>query len=315
MPCIIALIVFGIMGIFSASHRSLAKEAFSCVFKRVTFRPCDSNFKEKIKSKILSKLINRSVFLTKLVNKNYELLSWVFFILVIGSTIWVLRGGYNFYIYGSCNGLNQSGFCAFDPHGENNKTSEFESGGATCGIVQNSEEELTLENVDLSIFPQIINLDAKKDIVFIGCYDCDYSIKAYPLIKKLISKEKVNYIFAHYPAKNRTEFLSEVGYLVREIYGTEKFWELNDYLFSTDKDYIINQDNLKDILEKFNIDFYLIKEKQKDPRVKEIVQKEINQLQQTGIFGTPTIFIEDKVFVGPKPYRVYRSAVNNFIFF
>ena len=27
------------------------------------------------------------------------------------------------------------------------------------------------------------------------------------------------------------------------------------------------------------------------------------------------IFINDKAFVGPKPYRVYRSAINKYIFF
>jgi hypothetical protein len=99
MPCIIALIVFSIMGIFSASHRALAKEAFSCVFKRITFRPCDTGFQEKIKGKILSKLISRSVFLAKMVNKHYEILSWIFFILMMGSTIWVFRGVYNFYVF------------------------------------------------------------------------------------------------------------------------------------------------------------------------------------------------------------------------
>ena len=99
MPCIIALIIFGIMGIFSASHRALAKEAFNCVFRRITFRPCDTNFQEKIKGKILSKIITRSTFLAKMVNKHYEILSWIFFILMLGSTFYVLRGGYNFYVY------------------------------------------------------------------------------------------------------------------------------------------------------------------------------------------------------------------------
>ena len=86
MACLLALIIFGIMGIFSASHRALAKEAFICVFKRVTFRPCDTGFKEKIKGKILSKIINRSTFLAKMVNKHYEILSWIFFILMTSPT-------------------------------------------------------------------------------------------------------------------------------------------------------------------------------------------------------------------------------------
>src|SRR3989339_121082 len=83
-------------------------------------------FQDKIKGKILSKIIARSTFWAKMVNKHYEILSWVFFILMVGSTAYVFYGGYNFYVYGSCNGLNESGFCAFDPKGENNKTTTVE---------------------------------------------------------------------------------------------------------------------------------------------------------------------------------------------
>ena len=42
---------------------------------------------------------------------------------------------------------------------------------------------------------------------------------------------------------------------------------------------------------------------------------EYGELNKTNMYGTPTIFINDKAFVGPKPYRVYRSAINRFIFF
>lgn len=312
MPCVIALIIFGIMGIFSASHRSLAKEAFSCVFKRITFRPCNTGFKEKIKDKILAKLINRSIFLTKMVNKHYEILSWIFFILFLGSTIWVLRGGYNFYVYGSCNGLNESGFCAFDPSGENNKVSTIGE-DSTCGIVQKTEQNLTLKDIDLSSFPTI-KTDSKDILVFIGCYDCDYSRKAYPDIQKLITKKKPNYIFAHYPAKGDTEFLSNIDYCVYKEYG-DKFWIFNDYLFSEDKDYIIDKNNTNTILEKFDFDVEKINICVNNSETKNAVDNQMKELQKTGIFGTPTVFINEKAYVGPKPYRVYRSAINKFIFF
>jgi len=310
MPCLIALIVFGIMGIFSASHRALAKEAFSCVFRRITFRPCNSNFKDKIKDKILAKLINRSIFLTKVVNKYYEVLSWIFFILMLGSTIFVLRGGYNFYVYGSCNGLNASGFCAFDPKGENNKVSEI---GSTCGVVQKTEQTLTLNGIDLSSFPKI-NSNSKDNVVFIGCYDCDYSKKAYPLIKKLVQSKKANLIFAHFPAKGDTEFLSVIDYCVYKQYP-DKFWDFNDYLFSENKDYVINKDNTNTILEKFGFDVKKINECANSPETKNTVDAQMKELEKTGLFGTPTVFINGKAFVGPKPYRVYRSAINKFIFF
>ena len=74
MACLIALIIFGIMGIFSASHRALAKEAFICVFKRVTFRPCDTGFKEKIKLRFYHEQITGNDCFTVLKNK-YEFIN------------------------------------------------------------------------------------------------------------------------------------------------------------------------------------------------------------------------------------------------
>src|SRR5574343_38186 len=105
MICIIALIVFSILGIFSATHRVLAKEALDCVFRRVTFRPCNTGFNEKIKGQMVAKLLNRSVFAARIFNKYFEVFSWAFLILMIVSTFWVVKGGYNYYLYGSCNGL------------------------------------------------------------------------------------------------------------------------------------------------------------------------------------------------------------------
>jgi protein-disulfide isomerase len=232
---------------------------------------------------------------------------------MVGSTFWVLRGGYNFYVYGSCNGLNESGFCAFDPSGENNKTTAL-GGENTCGITQKSIDDLTLGNTDLSIFP-IKNKESKDTVVFIGCYACDYSRSAYPNIRKLVEKKNTNFIFAHYPAKGDTMFLGYAGYAVREIYGEEAFWEFNDYLFDTEKEYVLEKKNLDTILIDLGFDPKKINEYINRKETKEKIEMEISELNKTNIYGTPTIFINDEVFVGPKPYRVYKSAINKFIFF
>ena len=312
MPCIIALIIFSILGIFSASHRALAKEAFSCVFRRMTFRPCNTGFAEKIKGKILSKLITRSTFFAKMVNKHYEILSWIFFILMLGSTIWVMRGVYNFYVFGSCNGLNESGFCAFDPSGENNKVTAL-GDSSTCGITQKTEANVTLNNVDLSGFPTQ-NIGSKDNVVLVGCYACDYSRKAYPDIQKLIKDKQTNYVFAHYPAKGDTTFLAEMGFCVYKDYPN-KYWDFNSYLFSADKDFVLDKLNANKILESFGFDVKKVNECANSAETKIAVENQTKELNKTNIYGTPTIFINGKAFVGPKPYRVYRSAINKFIFF
>ena len=316
MPCIVALIVFGIMGIFSASQRALAKEALTCVFKRVTFRACNTGFAEKVKGKLLAKVLKRSTFMAKILNKYYEVFSWIFFVLMVGSTFWVFLGVYNFYVYGSCNGLNAGGFCAFDPNGENNKVTPL-GDGETCGTIQKTEKNVTLKNVDLSSFPST-NVGSKDTVVFIGCYACDYSRKAYPDILKLVKNKNANYVFVHYPAKGPiTDDLANTAYCVSKNYK-DKFWDFNTYLFSADKDYVLKKDNLNEILGKFNFDaneISKINDCANSLETKTAVEAEVKELNKTNIYGTPTIFINEKAFVGPKPYRVYRSAINQFIFF
>jgi len=111
--CIIALVVFAFMGIFSAKYRSYAKESSKCVFRMVTLRPCDSQFDEKMKSKITGKLIKRSPKTAGLVYRNFKLLSWIFVIIFFVSFIYMAVGFYNLAVLGTCDPV--SGECVFNP--------------------------------------------------------------------------------------------------------------------------------------------------------------------------------------------------------
>lgn len=312
MFCFLALIIFSLLGIFSATHRALAKQALACVLKRMTFRPCDADFKTKIKNKILMKLLDRSETAARIFYKHFELLSWIFFILMIASSFWIVKGGYNFYLYGSCNGLNQSGFCAFDPRGENNKITALNSAGM-CGSNSQNEKKLTLEKADLSKFPSI-NSGSKNTMVFIGCYECEYSKKAYAEIRELAKKEKTDLIFAHYPAIADTYYLSEIAYCAYNQ-NKEKFWNLNDYLFASDKTKIQNHDFIIRALEEFGFSSSEIIACADSSETKTEVEKQSKEIKKTGTYGTPTVFINSEIFIGPKPYRVYKSAIKKFILF
>jgi len=127
MICIIALVVFGIMGIFSATHRQLAKEAFDCVFRMVTLRPCNSSFDQKMKGKIVGKLLTKSPKSAAFVHKHFSLLSWImvaiFFISMIYSGIAI----YNIGVHGTCTPETPEQ-CIFTPD-----QTELECGD--CGIV------------------------------------------------------------------------------------------------------------------------------------------------------------------------------------
>lgn len=109
VACIIAFFVFAFLAIFSAKYRPLAKEAFKCVFNKITFRPCDVQLNEKIKAGIVGGIMDKSPGTARFVNKHFELLSWIFTILTVVSLAYIILGLYNFFVFGSCDPADPAG--------------------------------------------------------------------------------------------------------------------------------------------------------------------------------------------------------------
>ncbi len=112
MICIVALVVFAVLGIFSAYYRKLAAEAFDCVFRRITLRPCKSGLDTRLKAKIVAKSLGAHPALGRFVNAHFEALSWTLTVLMLASTYFVAVGAYNLYVFGSCDPVHPEG-CPF----------------------------------------------------------------------------------------------------------------------------------------------------------------------------------------------------------
>ncbi|MFA6269025.1 MAG: hypothetical protein WCW13_06845 [archaeon] len=118
MICIIALVVFAVLGIFSAKYRAYFSEALDCVFKRVTLRKCTTSFDKKMKLKITTRLSGVNKSLGGFVFKNFETISWIFTIIMIVSMIWSLYVGvlgvYNWVAFGNCYGPDSTQACVLN---------------------------------------------------------------------------------------------------------------------------------------------------------------------------------------------------------
>jgi len=304
MLCFVALIIFGLLGIFSASHRELAREAAKCVFRRITFRPCNTTFQDKAKGKILGWLLRKSPILARIFNKYSEVLSWIFIILMVWSTVWVARGAYNFYAYGSCNGLNSSSFCVFDPTGKNNQTSSV---GSNCRTSAPKVDKLTMVPLNLAGYP-LLKTGDKNKIVFIGCYSCDYTREAYPWMMDLMQKYPIDFTFIHFPVKEGTDYLTAYAYCAYNQ-DKEKFWRLNELLFNSPKASVVDKNYTESLIKNLGFDLNKVQACVNSEATKNKILDQYEEIKQTGIFGTPTIFINGQPFVGPKPERVYQRAL------
>lgn len=112
--CIAAMVVFAVMGIFSARYRRWAKEAFGCVSRRLTLRPCNTEFNQKVRAKITGKLMGRSPRAARFTHKHFEAISWVFTIVLFLSLAYSAYSVYNLAVYGTCDPI--TGQCVFNPN-------------------------------------------------------------------------------------------------------------------------------------------------------------------------------------------------------
>jgi hypothetical protein len=100
--CIVALVIFSLMGIFSVGYRKLAKEAFNCTFRMMTFRPCRSTLDERIRARLTSRLM-KTPPLAKFLYKNFKTLSWIFVVMFFVSLGYGVYGVYNLIVHGTCS--------------------------------------------------------------------------------------------------------------------------------------------------------------------------------------------------------------------
>ena len=124
-----------------------------------------------------------------------------------------------------------------------------------------------------------------------------------------MERDDINLVFAHLPVKDNTNFMSNILNCVNEA-DKNKFIEFNNLMFTSDTNTIQNEEKVLDIVETIGLDKEAIKQCSYSERIQNITKQQIIELQKTGVYGTPTIFINGEAVVGPKPYRVYARLLN-----
>lgn len=224
MFCIAAFIVLAIISIFSASHRKLAKKAWDCTLHRITFRPCDTSFKEETKSKLLSHVANKNPKMVKAADFGIEVASFILVILTIWSLLTALNAGLNLFVWGTCN-PEQASSCSLGA-----ETCSIDKAQKSLGelikegkpfdwfIIQAESVGNTIANIPTRLqnwnandfLPQNVSYyytkDSKKptalEIIDPGCSVCGHLFKN---IKSTNFESKYNLAYIAYPIKNPYE--------------------------------------------------------------------------------------------------------------
>ena len=97
------------------------------------------------------------------------------------------------------------------------------------------------------------------------------------------------------------------------LYSESKtaFWKFHNALMQMPIADLDNQDNVYSVLDKIEeIDKEKIIFCSQTIQAEELLEKQISEIKKMNVEGTPTIFVNDQVFIGPKPLRVYEKQLS-----
>lgn len=276
MLCFVALAVFLVLSIFSAKYRPLARRALDCVVKKATLRPCDTGLDEEIKAASISGIMKVSPGGASFLNRHFEAFSLLFTLLFFVSLFFAAQGLYNFAIYGNCNGF-EGGFCVY-------------SG------IQNElflKAPATLNGVTAG------NPNANVTLVEFGCYTCPYTKAAEAGVHDIIASygDRVHYVYKAFPLPSHA-YSKEAAIAAFCANDEGKYWEYRAALFE-------NQDDVRargpaafsDIARSLNLTSF--DACYSSGRHDADIQQSADECTASGIYGTPTFFVNGKPFVGP----------------
>lgn len=297
--CLLALPIFAILGIFSIKYRKLTLDALECLFKTITLKKCESGLDDRIKSGVTGTILKYSPKTAKIVYRNYKIFSWIILILFLWSFYVSSVGIYNYINYGNCNGPESTGFCLFDPTGENSKISETDS------IIPSEIVMPVLEDDD----PIIGNPNAEITIIEFGCFVCPYTQKAEGIVKEILDyyEGKVNLQFKTFyiPGHNESYEAALAASCAKE---QGKYLEYHDSLF--DLQTSLGMQTYLEIAKNLDLEIEQFKECIITEKYKNEIDSDSLMGIHAGVIGTPTFFINEQRIVGPKPFKTFKKIID-----
>lgn len=293
--CLIGLVVFGILGIFSAKYRELAKEAFGCAFNMVRLRPCTTGFDTKMKIKISTQLSKIHPTIGKGIFKYFTIFSWIMVLLMVVSLFWVGAGFYNYLQFGNCNGPESTAFCAFAPE--------------TYGSIFDPifKNPLNIKNIPLDGGNEIGPKAAPIQLLEVGCFSCPYTQAAQPWVEEILAdyNGRIRFSFKYLPIPTHaySEFAAQAAECAKE---QDQYWPFHHQLFNQVASCTADDtgppfsDHVFQLVSDLNLDQSAFEQCLDSNRTLEIVRAQKQEALDAGVYGTPTFFINGRVIVSPK---------------
>ncbi len=171
------------------------------------------------------------------------------------------------------------------------------------GIAKRVESAFPQETFspNLSGHPSMGGKAAKVVIVEYACFQCPFCAYLAPKLKKLDKKfgGKVVHYYKFFPVRSHSKGVASALAGVASM-KQGKFWQMYSLMYANRSD--LDDDDILNYAQQVGMDIAKFKADMKDPKVMKFIEKDKLEGMRYGVDGTPTFFINGKVFVGLNDY-------------
>ena len=142
------------------------------------------------------------------------------------------------------------------------------------------------------------DINAPVELVEYGDYECSYCGQAYPIIKNLQKKlgKDLKFVFRNYPLEELHPHAVHAAIAAETAAGMDKFWEMHDMLYENQRR--LDDGSLIRYAQKIGLDINTFEKEFGSQSTIEKVKYDVDSGNKGGVAGTPTFFINGKLFKG-----------------
>jgi formate-nitrite transporter family protein len=131
-----------------------------------------------------------------------------------------------------------------------------------------------------------------------GDFECPYSRQAYRAIERLEQRQDIRFAFRHFPLTQIHPHALAASRAAEAAALQGRYWEMHDLLFHRQK--ALEDDDLRGYVNELGLDLAQFERDWAGEAVLQRIERDVRSGIASGeVMGTPTLFIEGALYVGP----------------
>jgi protein-disulfide isomerase len=136
-------------------------------------------------------------------------------------------------------------------------------------------------------------------LVVYGDFECPYTAAAVRVIGGLLERGNAfEVVFRHFPLRSIHPHAQQASETAEAAARQDRFWEMHDLLFRNQLH--LEPADLRRFAERLGLDVARFDTDLVDPAIKARIERDVETGDQSGVEGTPTLFIDGRQYQGSR---------------